>query len=156
MAHSRGMFEMWRHKAVQEFSGIAVDENRNKIDMPASTPDDSDRLIRFWLKAASEGWGYRWAVLFDDLEKKFVGHVGFNSLTVCSEIAYHMNPDYWGMGIMTEAARAAIDWRRGEGAKEIEAFIEPENFHSIALALRLGMTATDEFSEGAQRYRMSV
>ena len=44
---------MWRHEAVLEFSGAAVDENRNEIDMPASTPEDSDRLIRFWLKAAS-------------------------------------------------------------------------------------------------------
>lgn len=141
---------------MQEFSGIAEDENRNEIDMPASTPDDSDRLIRFWLKAASEGWGFRWGVLFDGLEQEFVGHVGFNSLTACSEIAYHMNPDYWGKGIMTEAALAAINWRRVNGIKEIEAFIEPENSGSIALALRLGMNATHEFSEGAQRYRMSL
>ena len=147
---------MWRHEAVLEFSGAAVDENRNEIDMPASTPEDSDRLIRFWLKAASEGWGFRWAVLFDVLAPEFVGHIGFNSLTACSEIAYHMNPDYWGKGIMTEAALAAINWRRGNGIKEIEAFIEPENSPSIALALRLGMNATDEFSEGAQRYRLSL
>ncbi len=145
---------MWQHKAVQEFSGIAEDENRNEINMPASTPDDSDRLIGFWLKAASDGWGFRWAVIFGELEKEFVGHIGFNSLTFCSEIAYHMNPEFWGKGIMTEAAQAAIDWRRGEGIKEIEAFIEPENSASIGLALRLGMTATAEIREGAQRYQM--
>jgi ribosomal-protein-alanine N-acetyltransferase len=156
MAHSQGMFRMWRHKAVQEFSGIAEDENRIEINMPAATPDDSDRLIGFWLKAANDGWGFRWAVLFGDLEKKFVGHIGFNSLTTCSEIAYHMNPDYWGKGIMTEAAQAAIDWRRGDGIKGIEAFIEPENSPSIGLALRLGMTSTGEIREGAQRYKMSL
>jgi ribosomal-protein-alanine N-acetyltransferase len=148
------MFEMWKHAAVQEFSGRAEDEHRNEISMPAQTYHDSDRLIGFWLKAALEGWGFRWAILLIG-EEAFVGHIGFNSLSECSEIAYHMNPDYWGSGIMTEAAKAAISWRRDNGASEIEAFIDPENAGSIALAIRLGMKVTDTFSEGAQRYCMS-
>ena len=60
---------------------------------------------------------------------------------------------FWGKGLMTEAAQAALEWRSSEGATEIEAFIDPQNSGSIALALRLGMEATDTFSEGAQRYR---
>ena len=156
MDHSEGMFRMWQHSAVQEFSGPAEDKDRIKINMPASSTDDSDRLIGFWLKAARDGWGFRWAILSGDSENEFVGHIGFNSLTQCAEIAYHMNPDFWGKGIMTEAALAAIAWRRDQGANEIEAFIDPQNDHSIALALRLSMTATEEFSEGARRYQMSL
>jgi RimJ/RimL family protein N-acetyltransferase len=115
------MFEMWRHAEVQKYSGIAEDADGIEINMPAKTSDDSDRLIEFWLKAAQDGWGFR-----------------------------------WGIGIITESARAAISWRHSSGAAEIEAFIKPENSDSIALALRLGMNATDVFSEGAQRYRMSL
>ncbi len=146
---------MWREDAVQEFSGPAQDEGGFQIHLPARTPADSDGLIRFWLKAAKDGWGFRWAILLRANEA-FVGHIGFNALAACSELAYHMNPAYWGHGFMTEAALVAIDRRRQEGADEIEAFIEPKNSGSVELALRLGMNATGTFSEGAQRYRMSL
>jgi len=155
MAHSAGMFEMWRNASVQQYSGPAQDEHGAVISLPASTSGDSDRLISFWLKAASDGWGFRWAMHLCDADQ-FVGHIGFNSLLECSEIAYHMNPRFWGQGLMSEAAVAAIAWRRAGGASQIEAFIEPNNTPSIALALRLGMTATSEYSEGARRYLMSV
>jgi ribosomal-protein-alanine N-acetyltransferase len=154
MTHSQGMFEMWRHDAVQEFSGPAKDEQGNTIQLPAQTHRDSNRLINFWLKASKDGWGFRWALLMQE-SSEFVGHLGFNSLHDCSEVAYHMSPVFWGKGLMTEAAKAAIEWRRSNGATEIEAFIEPENSDSISLALRLGMRATNKFSEGAQRYCMS-
>ena len=146
---------MWRHPDVQKYSGIAEDENRVVINMPAQTHNDSDRLIGFWLKAAQDGWGFRWGVTLV-AEDSFVGHIGFNSLSECSEIAYHLNPQHWGKGIMTEAARAAISWRHDNGATEIEAFIEPENTSSITLAKRLGMNPTNEFSAGARRYLMSL
>ena len=152
MSHSQGMFQTWRHDAVQEFSGPAKDEYGNTIQLPARTHHDSDRLIQFWIKAAKDGWGFRWAILIEESDE-FVGHIGFNSLTECCEIAYHMNPVFWGKGLMTEAAQAALERRSSEGATEIEAFIDPQNSGSIALALRLGMEATDTFSEGAQRYR---
>ena len=154
MDHSEGMFQTWRHGQVQQYSGKAVDENGDEIDLPAKSRADSDRLISFWLKAAADGWGFRWAVLLAG-EDVFVGHIGFNSLSACSEIAYHMNPRYWGKGLMSEAAEAAIGWRRDAGATEIEAFIEPQNTPSIALAERLGLRPTEAFNEGARRYRMS-
>jgi RimJ/RimL family protein N-acetyltransferase len=83
--------------------------------MPVQTSDDSDRLIGFWLKAAQNDWGFRWGIIFVDKDA-LVGHIGFNSLSECSEIAYHMNPKYWGNRFMTEEARAAISWRHSSGA----------------------------------------
>ena len=155
MVHTAGMFEMWRQAAVQEFSGPAQDESGAQIDLPAQSHQDSDRLIRFWLRAAKDGWGFRWAMVLNE-DRGFIGHIGFNSLADCSEIAYHMNPHYWGHGYMTEAAEMVIDWRVSTGAKEIEAFIDPDNAGSIALALRLGMMPTSEFAEGARRYLLSA
>ena len=67
-----------------------------------------------------------------------------------------MSPEFWGRGLMTEAAEAAISWRRTKGAIELEALIESENTLAIALAERLGMQPTDQFLEGARRYRMSL
>ncbi|MCP5180634.1 MAG: GNAT family N-acetyltransferase [Pseudomonadales bacterium] len=153
MRHSDGMFRMWRNSQVQRYSGQALDEDGVEIELPAKTPAESDRLIVFWLRAAADGWGFRWAILLGS-NHAFIGHVGFNSLAGWSEIAFHMNPDYWGRGFMTEAAEAAITWRQENGATGIEAFIEPDNRHSIALARRLGMEPTECESAGARRYRM--
>ena len=155
LAHSQGMFEMWCQPAVQEYSGPAKDVYGDIIQLPARTPRDSDKLICFWEKAAMDGWGFRWVLLLKD-DNSLVGHIGFNSLSPCSEIAYHMNPKYWGQGYMTEAAKAALEWRKAGGATGVEAFIDPRNTNSIAVAFRLGMNATNDFSEGARRYRMSL
>ena len=120
---------MWRQPAVQKYSGPAQDEHGDFIQLPAMTNEESDKLIRFWIKAAQDGWGFRWVMMLKD-EDSLVGHIGFNSLLACSEIAYHMNPKFWGKGFMTEAARAALDWRKGDGADEIDAFVDPENTSS--------------------------
>ncbi len=150
------MFELWSCPEIGEFSGPVTDADGNAIQMPATTIRDSDRLIEFWIKAQDAGWGFRWAVLQGDKEA-FVGHVGFNSLGECSEIAYHLHPNHWGQGLMSEAAHAALEWRRDfDGCREFEAFIEPENLPSIVLVERLGFQATENFSDGARRYRMTV
>jgi len=124
--------------------------------MPAASPAESDKIIDFWRRAATDGWGFRWAII-DRSTSLFVGHIGFNSLGALSEIAYHLLPAHWGKGIMSEAGRAAIDWAlKTNPETTLEAFIEPDNAASIALIERLGLTATGAFSEGAQCYRFTT
>ena len=62
------------------------------------------------------------------------------------------NPE---VGVL-KLTEAALEWRRSERGVEIEAFINTQNTGSIALALRLGMEATQTLSGGAQRFRMSL
>ena len=152
MQHSQGMFHLWSNSEVTWYSGIVKDYDGIVIEMPVRNKQDSNLIIDFWIKAAEEGWGFRWAVILKS-ENVFTGTVGFNSVSGCYEIAYHLIPAYWGKGIMTEASLAAISWAEENGASEIEAFAEPQNIPSIALAERLGMEATDTYSEGARRYR---
>ena len=156
MAHSAGVFELWSDPDVCRYSGIVKDYTGNVIPMPAATSKDSDRIIAFWIRAAEDGWGFRWAVSLDADSSRFVGMIGFNSLTVRAEIAYHLLPAHWGEGLMTEAAEAAINWLRTNGSTELEAFIEPENTASAALAERLGMVRTGQFSAGAEQYLASI
>ena len=150
------MFDLWSDQAVCRFSGAVRDYDGNVIPMPARSRNDSDAIIDFWRRAVSDGWGFRWAVVLLGGQRAFAGMIGFNSWPACAEIAYHLHPSYWGKGIMTEAAKAATQWARVNGACELEAFIEPKNVASIALARRLGMTATHEFCEGARRYLVSL
>ncbi len=155
MVHSKGMFDLWSDAEVCRYSGPVTDYDGNSIAMPAATKADSDLIIDFWRRAANHGWGFRWAMVMAG-PGEFTGTIGFNSLGECSEIAFHLLPRHWGKGLMTEASNAAIQWRRSLGVSEIDAFIEPENSPSIALAERLGLKPTNEFTRGAQRYRMAV
>ena len=156
MSHSSGVFELWSDPEVCRYSGVVRDYAGEVINMPAASSNDSDRIIDFWIRAAEDGWGFRWAVLTNKDGGRFAGMIGFNSLTACAEIAYHLLPGQWGNGIMTEAAGAAVDWVKRNGSSELEAFIEPENRPSAALAERLGMTATGAFSEGAERFSATL
>lgn len=57
------------------------------------------------------------------------------------EIGWHLNPDHWGHGYATEAARGALERAFGEcGLAEVLAVVDPDNARSIAVCRRLGMT----------------
>lgn len=156
LAHSAGMFAMWSRPEVCRHSGPAFDLNGEPIRLPARTADDSDRIITFFLYGAAQGLRFRWAMMRRS-DGGFVGAVGFNTLGPCSELAYHLAPEAWGQGLMTEAAKSALDWLRVQpDAAAVEAFVDPANTASIRLAERLGLRATGETAEGAARYLMPL
>jgi ribosomal-protein-alanine N-acetyltransferase len=153
-AHSAGMFAMWSRAEVCRYSGPAEDYDGRPIRLPAETAADSDGIIDFFVRSAADGTRFRWAMRLDG---EFVGAIGFNGLGPCSEIAFHQRPEFWGRGLMAEAATAALQWLRGRpDAREVEAFVDPGNLGSIRLAERLGLRSTGESAEGADRYLMAL
>ena len=150
--HSTGMYRLWSQEAVCRYSGPAVDRSGEPIRLPAVDPADSDKIIDFFVRLAAAGRGFRWALLAGD-GRAFAGAIGFNALSPRAELAFHLHPEFWGKGLMREAAEAALGWVRGDRPDvEVEAFIEPENGASIALATRLGFRPTGSFQGGAQGY----
>jgi len=150
------MFQLWSAPEVCQYSGEVANREGILLSMPAADPSVSDQIIDFWVCAAADGWGLRWAITEKDTQK-FIGIVGFNSLNEASEIAYHLLPSVWGQGLMSEAVTAAIAWRMEEGGcTAFDAFIDPENKESITLAKRFEFGVTETFSEGAQLYRLDV
>jgi ribosomal-protein-alanine N-acetyltransferase len=150
--HSAGMFAMWSQPEVCRYSGPAADYEGRPIRLPAATPSDSDGIIDFFVRSAAAGTRFRWAVLLDGA---FAGAVGFNALGPCSEIAFHLRREFWGQGLMSEAAGAALQWlRERPDAREVEAFVDPANLASIQLTERLGLRATGEAVGGVDRYLM--
>lgn len=150
--HRDGVRALWSQPSVVRHSGRVLDAFGIPIIMPMTSLDDADRLIVFWQKAQTDGWGCRWAMLLGSAQA-FAGMVGFNSLSPAAEIAYHLHPDYWGQGLMLEACEAALSLRlTDEAVTRIDAFVEPANTRSIALAHRLGLNASGDMSEGAERY----
>lgn len=156
LAHSAGMFATFSREEVTRYSGPADDLDGAPIRLPAQAPEDSDKIIAFFLKGAADGERFRWAVS-TVADGAFIGAVGFNRLGACPELAYHLHPDAWGRGLMTEAVRASLNWLRTRpDAERVAAYIEPENAASVRLAERLGMLATGETSGPAHRYEMAL
>jgi ribosomal-protein-alanine N-acetyltransferase len=154
-AHSHGMFELWSHPEVCRYSGDARDFEGRSIALPAASTRDSDRIIDFFVRSADSGTAFRWAVVMTS--GQFIGTAGFNSLGARAEYAYHLHPDFWGKGLMSEASRMALGWLRTRAdCSEAEAFIEPENRASIRFALRLGFRATGEVGNGTDRYALPL
>jgi ribosomal-protein-alanine N-acetyltransferase len=156
LAHSAGMFDLWSREEVCRHSGPAYDYAHRSIPLPARSPADSDKVIDFFVRSAAEGTRFRWALL-TRADGLFVGAAGFNTLRRCSEYAYHLDPRFWGQGLMTEASLMAMAWLAGRpGCTQVEAFIDPANLASIRLATRLGLRPTGESEDGAGRYAASV
>ncbi len=156
MAHSAGMFRLWSQRSVVEFSGEVKDYAGNLIEMPVRESSESDLLIDFWMKAARDQWGFRWAICFQEYPNEFAGILGFNSLGENSEIAFHLHPDYWGKGYMSEAVSEAISWARQKGVNRIDAYIEDKNLASIALVDRFGFVSSSVISEGARKHSLQL
>ena len=71
-----------------------------------------------------------------------IGFVGLKRLPDMDEVdlGYRLLPDYWGQGLATEAARAALDYGLSQlGLERIVAFVDPENLGSKRVLEKLGM-----------------
>ena len=92
---------------------------------------------------ATRGVGY-WALHPAD-EEPLMGFCGFRGIeeTPDIEIVYGLLPTYWGRGLATEAARAALDHFWENGHARVYARTDAANGKSIAVLRRLGFRQVD-------------
>jgi len=95
-----------------------------------------------------QGIPSQFAVIFRP-DERLIGHCGFFLQTVDDveevEIAYRLDPFYWGKGIATEAARAVRDHAFGDlQLSRVISLIHPENTASRRVAEKNGMTPEKE------------
>ncbi|MBS1802767.1 MAG: GNAT family N-acetyltransferase [Acidobacteria bacterium] len=85
---------------------------------------------------------------------EFIGFIGLAvprfeaAFTPCVEIGWRLAAEYWGRGLATEGARAAMEYGFAElGLKEIVSFTTAGNVRSRRVMEKLGMTydASDDF-----------
>jgi ribosomal-protein-alanine N-acetyltransferase len=152
LSHSSGMYNLWSRPEVCEYSGDAVDVNGNPIRLPAKSISDSNKIIEFFTFHQRAGTGLRWAAM-TKASSTFVGALGFNSLGRQSELAYHLHPDFWGSGLMSEACQAAMSWVTAvHGSDAVEAYVDPQNAASVRLLERLEFHTTGGARDGAALY----
>jgi ribosomal-protein-alanine N-acetyltransferase len=80
-----------------------------------------------------------WALHFRNADS-LIGFCGFRiERTSEIELLYGLAPAYWGRGLATEAAAAALDYAWKKDFAHIYGYTDPPNERSIAVLKRLGM-----------------
>jgi ribosomal-protein-alanine N-acetyltransferase len=104
------------------------------------------RSVRYFNRHwAERGFGL-WAVI-DRRDGQLIGQCGLNYLMENGEVEvdYALARPYWGRGIATEAAKAALEFGFGSvGLSKIIALAAPENLASRRVMEHLGMAYTRE------------
>jgi RimJ/RimL family protein N-acetyltransferase len=117
---------------------------------PGWTAEKLGRLRAEWDR---QGWG-SWAVEERDTNR-FVGRVGLQYHRFWPddvELGWGVDPDLWGRGYATEAAREVLRHAFGAlGFDRVVSILHPENLSSIRVAEKLGERpyATVRWDEGA-------
>lgn len=135
----------WQGSDLAPFAALAADPLVMEFLLPLPTRAASDALAaRIRARIAEQGWGF-WAVEHK-ASGEFAGFTGLNvplaalPFSPCVEIGWRFARKWWGQGLATEAAHAALQVGFERlGFDEIVAFTALGNLRSAAVMERLGM-----------------
>lgn len=101
-----------KNDAVQMYENWAKDERVTRFLTwaPHTSPEFSEKLLKAWIKDYKKDDFYNWAIEF---QGKTIGNISVVHIDENSErceLGYCIGFDFWGRGIMTEAAKAVIDF----------------------------------------------
>lgn len=95
-------------------------------------------IEREQVQAAAHGF-CRWA-LIHAADSRLIGFCGFAASDEGPEIGWRLAPAYWGRGLASEAARAALHHGfETLGFSQVIATVQPDNRASIRIVEKLGM-----------------
>lgn len=118
------------------------------------TIDDSKGFLAFILDAYEQGRKLAWAIELKETEKMIgtIDYVSWQPKRSKAELAYTLSHEYWGRGLMKEAAEGLLAFGfREMGLNKVEAPIMLGNARSRRLAEKLGMKL-----EGVARDHMVI
>lgn len=150
----------WKLSDWEQVRPLAADPRVRRY-MPPDEPWTKERiqgLVRQTIELGnSRGW-ILWPVIHreDDL---LIGTCGFwHTFLPDIEISWRLHPDYWGQGLMTEAASAILryGWERFDFARVI-AVARKDNKQSISIMQKLDMVFDTRFvHQGAEVVRYAI
>ena len=142
----------WRDADREPFAAMNADPRVMRwfpSTQPRSVSDQTvDRFVRLHDELGFTGWAVE---LLESARgpAPFVGFVGlvppaweppFAHSETCIEIGWRLDADWWGLGIATEAADAALRFAFDDaGLTEVVSFTVPPNLASQAVMQRIGM-----------------
>ena len=154
MRTDRLILRPWRTEDLALFRLINADSEVMAWMPSTLDAEKSDaQALRMMDDMAVRGWGL-WAVELPGAAD-FVGYVGLNepaetmpfqsSRQPCVELAWRLDRRFWGRGIASEAARAALGFAFARlNLSEVVAYTVPENRRSRAVMERIGMVRDDQ------------
>jgi RimJ/RimL family protein N-acetyltransferase len=132
--------------ALHAFTGgapLAVDALRERYrrQVRGRSPDGKERWLNWIVRLAASdvALGYVQAAIVDEGAKGAVANV-----------AWVVGVPWQRRGYATEAARALVDWLRGQGIDAIEAYIAAGHVASQAVAARIGLERTERRVNGEE------
>lgn len=112
-----------------------------------------ERFVRWMAKLYPSGKGCAW-IIEDIASGIVIGAIRFNRFDKKSKygvIGYELHPNYWGRGLMTEAARAVVACgHRFFGLNRIEAWTLPGNAASDRVLDKVGFQYEGTLRERAR------
>jgi RimJ/RimL family protein N-acetyltransferase len=135
----------WRPADAAPFAAMNADPRVMEYFPAPLSREESDAVVaRIEDHIERNGFGL-WAVEIAGVAP-FAGFVGLSvprfetSFTPCVEIGWRLAAEFWGRGIATEGAQAALSFGfESLGLNEIVSFTVPENLRSRRVMEKLGM-----------------
>jgi RimJ/RimL family protein N-acetyltransferase len=108
-----------------------------------STAETQAKIEEFIDSYQRQGFG-KWAVVFKD-NHQLIGYCGIILEHIDGvdepEVGYRLAPAFWGQGLATEAAKAAVQYGLNQlRLPYILGIVEPANTASVNILKKLGMT----------------
>lgn len=125
------------------FYNWASDENVTRFLtwMPHESPQATKQLLEGWCAAYENDNTYNWAMEFEGEVIGGISVVRLSEKFEYAELGYCMSRKYWNKGLMTEAARAVIDFLFSEvGVHRVTIAHAVKNPASGRVAQKCGLT----------------
>jgi RimJ/RimL family protein N-acetyltransferase len=142
---SRLILREWRPEDLDAYAALNADpEVMRYFPQTYSREESAEQMARMAQHQAVNGFTF-WAAELPG-EAPFIGFIGLARPTFqahfvpCVEIGWRLARPYWGRGLATEGAKAALSFGFNTvGAEEIVALTTVSNQRSRAVMVRLGM-----------------
>lgn len=131
VSDAEDMFENW-----------AKDERVTRFMswLPHASPKKTKKLLRKWCMGYRKSNVYNWVIECEGKPIGCISVVKINERSEDAEIGYCIGFDYWNKGIMTEAAKAVIDYLFTEvGVNRVEIRHAVKNPGSGKVAQKCGL-----------------
>jgi RimJ/RimL family protein N-acetyltransferase len=141
----------WRPEDLEPFAALNADPEVMEHFPSALSPEETAAAVgRVEKHFESRGFGF-WAVEIPG-RAPFIGFIGLAvpafeaSFTPCVEIGWRLARPWWGQGLATEGARAALRYGFDRlGLPEIVSFTVPGNVRSRRVMEKLGFRYSGDF-----------
>lgn len=151
-------FREWNEDDLDRFHAICSDSRVMEYvgDGLVWSRDRTGQFIQSAIDTLEAHGFCQWAVIHK-ADQQLIGYCGFVKTPTDPEIGWRLAPEYWGNGLATEAARAALNHGiETLGIQRVIATVQAKNSASIRVIKKLGMTLDESFNRDGRKVRVYV